>query len=213
MSKASELLKQLRTVNEQAGEIFLPKSLVMVDLEMTGVIPERDDVLQVAMLKLELQHMDPRDYGYLVKGEPLELFIHSDKKPSNDFHREFLVDIFDKANNSDLSAEEAKTNIHDWLGDLKGLATPCGDAVHNDLMFLYAKGLIDRGDIVNNKSVPGSFHYEVFDLNGLKCLSRQANNGREELELEDGIHNAMVDCRNQLKELNWYLKILLNERP
>lgn len=193
-------------------DTFLPKNLIMLDLEMSGVIPERDDILQIAMIKLELQSADPRDYGYLEVGRPLEIFIHSDKQPSNDFHEKYLKDIFAKANESKVTPEEAKKLIHEWLGDLKGVVTPCGDAVHCDMGFLYAKGCIDRGDIGDAGPIPGTFHYEIFDLNSLKLVARQLNGEKEKLKLEDGIHNALVDCRNQTTELNWMLKVLINER-
>lgn len=188
---------------------FLPLHLIMLDLEMSGVIPERDDILQIAMIRLDLSKEDGV-FQYKSVGEPLEIFLHSDKKPKGSFHEKYLKDIFAKANESTATPDEAKKMIEDWLGDLKGVVTPCGDAVHTDMSFLYAKGCIDRGDIVDDKQVPGTFHFEMFDLNSLKSVAREKNGSKENgLDLEDGIHNALVDCRNQTKELNWDLKVLL----
>jgi len=212
MKTLSESIDKFGIPLTEDKQDFLPKNLIMLDLEMTGVIPERDDILQIAMCKLELQSADPRDYGYIIVGDPLEIFIHSDKQPSNEFHEKYLKDIFAKSNESKVTPEDAKKLIHEWLGDLKGVVTPCGDAVHCDMGFLYAKGCIDRGDIGDDGAIPGTFHYEIFDLNSLKSVARQLNGEKEKLKLEDGIHNAMVDCRNQTTELNWMLKVLINER-
>jgi oligoribonuclease (3'-5' exoribonuclease) len=183
---------------------FLPEHLVMVDCEFSGVLPERDDLLQIAMLKLRLVNNQ-----YEVFDEPLEIFLHSNKKPSCEFHRKFLKDVFRKANESYLEPEDAKQLIHDWLGKLKGVVTPAGDCVPLDLAFLYAKGCIDRGDIVDDKPVPGTFHYEVFDANSIKAIARQKMGKKEEIKMEPGEHNAVVDCVNQTKELNYFLEVLL----
>jgi oligoribonuclease (3'-5' exoribonuclease) len=203
MIDAKSILKQLRPFCEERQN-FLPAALIMIDLEMTGVIPDRDDILQIAMLKLTL-----KGNQYEVSGEPLEIFVHSDKKPSNDFHRKFLMRVFAKSNESEVDAPAAKQMISKWLGDLEGKVVPTGDAIQCDLAFLYAKGVITRGDIVNDENVPGTFNHEIFDLNALKCVSRQKLGAKEDLDLEEGIHDAMVDCRNQLVELNSYLSTLL----
>jgi hypothetical protein len=197
--KAEKRLREIEYFkHNEAQENFLPAVLIMIDLEMSGVIPDRDDILQIAMLRLEL-----KDNQYLVSGKPLEIFVHSDKKPSNDFHREFLTEIFAKSNASDIDAPKAKQMVIDWLGDLVGKAVPVGDAIQCDLAFLYAKGIIVRGDIVNDENVPGTFNHEIADLNILKL------GHRETLQLDSGVHNAMTDCNNQLIELNSYLTTLL----
>ena len=197
--------KHVLSLLEEQQTFLLPK-LVMIDLEMTGVVPERDDILQIAMLKLRLD-----DNSYAVVGEPLEIFLHSGRNPENAFQREFLVDIFKACNQSSTTIQEARDQIAEWLAqDEYTVSTPVGDAIHQDMAFLYNKGLIDRGDIVDDKPVAGTFHYEMFDLNVLKLVSRQKTGVKESLELDKGIHNAMVDCKNQLVELNHYLQVLLS---
>jgi len=186
-------------------ESFLPSKLVMVDLEMTGVVPERDEIIQIAMIKLVLQGNQ-----YVEEGEPLEIFPHTNEEPSNDFHRKFLMDIFAKARESTIEIADCGPLIEDWLGDWKGKAMPVGDCVPQDMMFLYANGILTRNDIVNEGPVPGTFHYEFFEIEPLKSLSRTKTGKKESLELDKGIHNALVDCRNQTIELNHYISVLLS---
>lgn len=112
---------------------FLPEYLVMVDCEMTGVIPERDSLLQVAMLKLKLDNN-----RYVVDGEPLNEFLQYGGKPSNEFHRTYLTHIFEKCNESSLSASELKQKIHEWLGNLKGKVMPVG--VEEKIFRLHKRG-------------------------------------------------------------------------
>jgi oligoribonuclease (3'-5' exoribonuclease)/GNAT superfamily N-acetyltransferase len=196
---------------DETSSGFLPEDLLMLDCEMTGVIPSRDKLLQIAMLKLKL-----KDNQYEEVGEPLVLYLRHDGKPENDFHREHLEHIFERCNESNLQPGEAKEKICDWLGELKGKVTPCGDCVHTDLAFLYENGLLDRADIGDGGPIPGTFHYETFDLNPLKAMARHRTGAKEDRkELagydEENIHDALVDCRNQLKELNHYMKVLLPE--
>lgn len=193
----------LKEDDEMKG--FLPKDLVMVDCEMTGVVPERDALLQVAMLKLKL-----KENQYEIEGEPLVLYFPFDGQPSNDFQKKYLSDIFKECNESTLTDEEAKKQIETFLGPLKGKVIPVGDCVPVDMMFLYARGVLDRPDIIDDKQTPGTFHFEFFDLNAPKALARQKAGKKFKVPgLDDGIHDALVDCENQTKELNEYLKILL----
>lgn len=185
---------------------FLPEKMVMIDLEMTGVVAKRDDILQIAMIKLKLDGIE-----YKADGEPLVIYMKTDKKPSNDFHEKYLKDIFVKANESDVDAEKAKSMITDFLGDYKG-SVATGDAIQSDMSFLIEKGCVDVGDIVDGNPVSGTFHYEMFDINPIKCLARTKVGQKEdkkELGLDDGIHDALVDCQNQLKELNHFIGILI----
>ena len=197
-------LHEGKKLKEAAVQNFLPDKLVMIDLEMTGVVPERDEIIQIAATKLVLQ-----DNQYVEEGEPFEIFPHTNAEPSNPFHKKFLVDIFRKANESEFDIVDARNLFADWLGDWnkKGVV-PTGDCIQQDMMFLYANAVIDRGDIVNEGPVQGNLSYECFDINPLKCVARQKAGKKEKLDLDAGIHNALVDCRNQTIELNHYLSIL-----
>jgi len=192
----------------KAEENFLPEDLVMIDCEMTGVVPERDHLLQVAMLKLKLKNNQ-----YEIQGEPLVQYFPYDGQPENDFQREYLTDIFKKCNESILTDEEAKLQIESFLGPLKGKAIPTGDCVPTDMAFLYKRGLLDVPDIKDDEELPGTFHFEFFELNPLKAVARQKMAYKFDVAGVDkeGIHDALVDCENQTKELNMYLDVLLGD--
>jgi len=188
------------------AEYFLPDKMVMVDLEMTGVQPKRDKILQIAMIKLELQNLQ-----YIEVEKPLVIYMKNDGKPSNAFHKKFLSHIFEKCNQSDVTNEMAAKQIEDWMGDWAGKCIPVGDCVITDLNFLSENGLIKPNDIVDEKPVPGTFHYEIFDLNGVKCIARQKAGSKfdKDLPLDENIHDALPDCRNQTLELNAFITKLL----
>lgn len=202
-------MNYIKRLNKITAEAYLlPTDLVMVDCEMTGVIPERDNLLQIACLKLKL-----KDNQYEIQGEPLVKYLKYDGQPSNDFHKKFLTHIFKECNKSKLEPKDFKKELEDWLGDLKGKAQPTGDCVPTDMAFLFAKGCAERGDVGDAGQVPGTFHYEYFEMNPIKQLAR-VKAGTKDIEIEgynhEGIHDALVDCQNQLLELNKFIGILLD---
>ena len=181
---------------------FLPEKLIAVDCEMTGVVTKRDDLLQVAMVKCEL-----KDNQY-VPGDSLVIYLHTDKKPTKEFDFKYLQGIFKKCNESMVDAEQAKQAVHDFLGDWKGKVMPFGDCVPTDVAFLLEKGLADCPDIGDEGPITGTFHYEFFEMNGIKALAREKTGKKEDLGLTT-THDALQDCFDQLSELNYYLSVLL----
>jgi 8-oxo-dGTP pyrophosphatase MutT (NUDIX family)/oligoribonuclease (3'-5' exoribonuclease)/predicted nucleotidyltransferase len=192
---------------EDKVESFLPENLVMIDGEFTNVNPKRDHLLQAAFLKLKL-----KDHQYVEVDEPLVLYMQYKGKPTSDFHKEHLAHIFEKCNDSNLQPGEAKQQICKWLGELKGKVQPTGDCVHKDMAFLLEKGLIDDSDISpDGTPIPGTFHYENFEMHPLKTLARHKQGAKKDVAGVDkeNEHDALVDCRNQLLELNDSIKVLV----
>jgi len=188
---------------------FLPERLVMVDCEMTGVVASRDALLQVGMLKL-LLNKDLMCYEQV--DDDLLAYLHHDGEPTNDFQRKFLLPVYEQCKISTLKPNDLKTQIHNWLGDWKGEATPVGDCVPTDIAFLLANDCIDPCDYDDaGNSVKGTFHYEFFDLNAVKAIARSKVGDKFEIPGidKDGVHDAIVDCNNQLLELNSFIEILL----
>ena len=185
---------------------FLPERLVMVDCEMTGVDETKHKLLQAAFVKLAMANN-----LYQEAGEPLVLYFQHDGQPENEFHEKYLKPVFEKCNSSDLTPEQGREKLHEWMGDWLGEVEPTGDCVHTDLAFLKHAGVVQRNDIVDEKPVPGTFHYEAFELNPLKAFARTIKGEKYAVSGidEEGVHDALVDCRNQTKELNSYVEILL----
>jgi oligoribonuclease (3'-5' exoribonuclease) len=196
-------LSKVEAVQEK--KYGLPKTLVMIDCEMTGVNPDVHDLLQVAALKLKLS-----DGQYVEDGEPFDFYLHSDETPENEFHKKYLSEIYKKCNESNKNPEDLKSEIHKWLGDLKGKVMPVGDCVPTDINFLYTSKGGDRPDIGDDGPIEGTFHYEYFEMNPLKLLVEEITGAKLKVEGldEENIHDALVDCKNQLIELNHCLKVL-----
>jgi oligoribonuclease (3'-5' exoribonuclease) len=187
-------------------KVFLPEKMTMIDLEMSGVNVLEDEILQIAMIKLKLEgnqykEMDRREW-----------FLHTDSQPTRKFHKEHLSEIFKKCNESNLTTEQATAEIDAWLGEWKH-SVPVGDCIPTDIYFLYLNDIIKMSGFENDEPVKGTFDHEFFDLNAPKIFAREKL--KEKFEVpgvdKENAHNALVDCENQLLELNAYLVVLLEE--
>lgn len=187
---------------------FLPQRLVMLDCEMTGLNVPVDDVIQIAALKLELQG------GQYVQtsGPEFNIFLHTDKKPESEFARKNMGLIYEEANKSTINYVEARKLLHEWLGDWCGKVSPAGDCVPTDILFLFAKGVISLSHFDGDTPVEGSFHFEYWDMNAIKAIARQKAGTKFDRMLPriPGDHDALVDCKNQLTEMNGIIAMLLS---
>lgn len=189
------------------SESFLPKFLVMVDCEMSGVRSSHDELLQVSALKLKLEGSQ-----YQVYDDHFDEYLAYPGVPTRQFHKDHLVHIFKKCNESKTTPAQLKEKLHKWLGSLKGDVIPTGDCVPTDIAFLKAKNCIDEqfyGD--DDKPIKGTFHYEYWDMNALKDLSRTIHGSKYEV---DGVdkeheHDGLIDCYNQVLELNASIRVIL----
>lgn len=193
---------------QASGELFLPPRLVMLDCEMEGLNPRKDALLQIAAIKLELR---ANQYVPVAFEKPLNIYLHSDAQPESDFARKFMTDVYRKCNESQISEQQARPVLDEWMGDWRGLVSPTGDCVPTDVLFLWARGVIDISHFDGDTPVPGTFFYEFFDMNSIKALARQKMGSKfdKQLPRHEGDHDALVDCLNQLIELNAFIEVLL----
>ncbi len=179
-------------------DVKLPERIMMVDLEMNGLSPKVDDILQVSMMKAIF---DKERFQYLVHPDVLNIFIHTDAQPTKAFHKEHLADCFKKANQSKITLEDAKVIIEKFVGDWKGTSWPCGDCVTTDLGFLFEKGLISHNHYdENDVEVKGTFDFRILEMKPLKVLAQTFGWEKPKDVLRE--HDARNDCFNQMAELN-----------
>jgi len=194
----------------QTKTSFLPEKLVMIDCEMTGLQLKSDIILQVAMLKLSLDSSN----NYQIDSE-FEGFMYTDRVPTSEFDKTYLKHIYQKCNNKNTSRspEELRYEIKNFIGKDRGTLMPVGDCVPTDIEFLLHAGLIDRNYYRNDRPIVGTLHYEFFEMNSLKLVARHRLGYKFDANLSDiqeGKHDALVDCKNQLIELNAILNAILN---
>ena len=184
-----------------AEPTFLPDRLVMLDCEMSGLDPKVDELLQIAAIKLELRD---GQYRQLPMWPEFNLYIKTDLQPQNEFHRTHLADVYRKCNASTYTLMDAKPLLEQWMAHWLGKVSPCGDCVPTDVLFMYMKGVIGLSHFDGDTPVDGTFFYEYFDANSIKAVARQKAGRKFDRDVPriPGDHDALVDCKNQLAEMN-----------
>ena len=194
---------------------------IMLDIESTGIIPEKEDLLQVGLL--EVTFIDDR----WIDGRRRLIQVHSDRQPESAFAKEHMVEIYKKSNsNNALLLEEVRGEIIDFAAefDMKppNLHFMGWNAGMFDVPFLVSKGALIASayeQLPNGKEKRiGDFHYRVYDIQGAIQFTMNVMNlasidemkkkfdtlsGRTNAPLPEGQkHDALYDCVSQMNFLN-----------
>ena len=174
--------------------IIPPKSskLVWMDLEMTGLEPDRDTIIEIATLVTD------GDLNLLAEGP--ELVIHQDPKlfdSMDDWNKEHhsKSGLWKKVVDSKVSLIEAEQMTLDFLKLHIGLRESplCGNSIWQDRRFLFRY----------MPALETYLHYRLVDVSTIKELAMRWNPSIK-FSKAKGSHRALDDVRESLDELRFY---------
>lgn len=168
-------------------------NLAWLDLEMTGLEPDRHAILEIATLVTDSQ------LRVLAEGPSLAVHqsetVLEDMEPwSRETHSR--SGLLDRVRHSNLSMPEAEELTLDFLRKycMAGKSPLCGNSVGHDRRFL-ARQMAD---------LQRFFHYRNIDVSTLKeLISRWYPSGPKAPE-KRGSHLALEDVRESVLELAFY---------
>jgi oligoribonuclease len=166
-------------------------SLIWIDMEMSGLSPENDRILEVAVVVT--------DAGLNAVAEaPVLVLHHHDSVLSamDDWNKSTHAKsgLLDRVRASTLNAEEAEARMLAFLQPLvPAKASPmCGNSVCQDRRFLAR----------HMPALEDYFHYRNLDVSTLKELAKR---WRPELKfVKHGKHEALADICESIDELKFY---------
>ena len=167
-------------------------NLVWIDLEMTGLDPGRDVIIEVAVL------ITDGDLKIIADGPDLAIHRSDDElSVMNAWNRRTHhgSGLIKRVKSSDVTIEQAEADILEFVQQwtVEGKSPLCGNSVHQDRRFLYGEmpKLIDW------------LNYRIVDVSTVKEL---ANRWYPELEqfVKQERHRALDDIRESIDELRWY---------
>lgn len=169
------------------------QTLVWIDLEMTGLDPQRDVILEIASIVTD-------NNLQLIKEGP-SLVIHADTQQLAAMHNEVRIlhqksQLLNAVRDARLTVEQAELQT---IAFLKEYAQPhsllCGNSVWNDRNFLarYMPKVIQF------------LHYRLIDVTTVKALvQRWYPNDPDVTYNKKETHRALEDIRESIAELKHY---------
>lgn len=172
-----------------------PQNLIWIDLEMTGLDPDRDVIIEIATIVTD------SDLNTLAEG-PVFAIHHSDETLA--IMDEWNVrthggsGLTQRVRESKVSMAEAEAQtiafLEQWVP--KGKSPICGNSIGQDRRFLYRY----------MPALENYFHYRYLDVSTLKELAaRWAPEVKDSFQ-KSGSHLALDDIRESIAELQHYRK-------
>ena len=170
-----------------------PDALIWIDMEMSGLNPETDRVLEIAIVITDAQLNVVAEAPVLVVHQPDAVLDAMDNWNKSTHKKSGLID---RVRASTLTEAQAEDRMIDFLAQYvpSGTSPVCGNSVHQDRRFLVR--YLPRLD--------AWFHYRLIDVSTLKELARrwkpQVLNGM----VKHGRHEALADIHESIEELRYY---------
>ncbi|HZN85574.1 MAG TPA: oligoribonuclease [Burkholderiales bacterium] len=168
-------------------------NLIWIDMEMTGLLPDSDRIIEVAVLVTDAQLNLVAEGPVLVLRQPDEVLAAMDSWNRGVHGKSGLIDKV-KASTLDEAAVEAR--LLEFLAPLvpAGASPMCGNSICQDRRFLA-------------RSMPrleAYFHYRNLDVSTLKELVKRWKPELVKGLKKEGRHEALADILESIEELKYY---------
>ena len=168
-------------------------ALIWIDMEMSGLNPERDRILEVAIVVTDAQLNTVAEAPVLVVHQENAVLAAMDSWNTSTHARTGLTE---RVRASRLNEAQVESSMLQFLSQHvpQGLSPMCGNSVHQDRRFL-------------SRYMPqleAYFLYRNLDVSTLKELARR---WRPELLggiVKAGKHEALADIHESIDELKYY---------
>jgi oligoribonuclease len=170
-----------------------PEHLVWIDLEMTGLDPDADSIIEIACLVTDKELNILAEGPELAIRHPLERLEAMDDWNRNTHRKSGLWQrVVDS--DCDMGRAEALTVefLQQWVP--AGKSPICGNSICQDRRFL----------VRHMPRLERYFHYRNLDVSTLKELARRWAPGVLEGVSKQGAHTALSDIRESVAELAYY---------
>jgi len=172
--------------------------LVWIDMEMSGLVPERDRILEVAMVVTDSELNVIAEAPVYVLHQPEEVLEAMDSWNRATHGKSGLVD---KVRASTFDEAQVESRLIEFLKPIVGerVAPLCGNTVHQDRRFM-ARYM---------PAFDNYLHYRIVDVSTLKELAKRWRPDVLAGVAKEGRHEALADVHESIEELKHYRKHFL----
>lgn len=171
-------------------------------MEMSGLVPDRDRILEVAMVVTDADLNTIAEAPVYVVHQPDSVLEAMDSWNKSTHGKSGLVD---KVRASTFTEAEVETRLIEFLKPIVGerLAPLCGNTVHQDRRFM-ARYM---------PAFDAYLHYRIIDVSTLKELAKRWRPEVLQGLVKEGKHEALADVYESVEELRHYRRHFLRAEP
>lgn len=173
-------------------------NLIWIDMEMTGLTPDSDRIIEIALLVTDAQLEVLATGPVLVLRQPDEVLAAMDSWNKGVHGKSGLID---KVKASRLDEATVEAQMLDFLAPhvAAGVSPMCGNSICQDRRFL-ARWM---------PRLETYFHYRNLDVSTLKELVKRWKPEIAKGLTKEGKHEALADILDSIEELKYYRKTIM----
>jgi oligoribonuclease len=172
-----------------------PNNLIWIDMEMTGLQPDSDRIIEIAVLVTDPQLEVVAEGPVLVVHQPDEVLEAMDAWNKSTHKKTGLIERVRASTMSEAEAERAALQFLEKHVPANN-SPMCGNSICQDRRFL-ARWM---------PRLEAHFHYRNLDVSTLKELVRRWKPELAKGFSKEGRHEAMADILESIEELKFYRK-------
>ncbi len=174
-----------------------PDNLIWIDLEMTGLDPGTDSIIEIATLVTDAQLNVLAQGPELAIRHPLERLQAMDEWNRNTHGKSGLWQrVLDSAVDMADAQRQTIAFLEQWVP--AGKSPICGNSICQDRRFLHRC----------MPELEHYFHYRNLDVSTLKELARRWSPQIAAGVSKQAAHTALADIRESVEELRYYRKFM-----
>lgn len=175
------------------------QNLIWIDLEMTGLNPEKDRIIEIATIVTDAQLNILGIGPVMAVSQPKALLDNMDAWNTRQHNQSGLVARVLESTTTEAEAEQRTIEFLREYVD-KGKSPMCGNSICQDRRFLYQymPELVDY------------FHYRNLDVSTLKELVSRWRPALSSGVVKESKHLALDDIKDSINELVYYRQHFIN---
>lgn len=173
-------------------------NLIWIDLEMTGLVPEQDVIIEIATIVTDSELNILAEGPVYAIAQSEEIMNGMDEWNTRQHGRSGLTKrVLESAISSAKAEDDTIEFLRQWVPE--GKSPICGNSICQDRRFL-ARYM---------PKLEAYFHYRNLDVSTLKELARRWNPEALAGVKKSGAHLALDDIKDSIEELRHYRKTFI----